>query len=282
MRSGRVDVGGGVLAYEVTGRRPDTVLFVHGGFCDRRDWRHQVEGLAGAHRVLTFDLRGHGESTVDVPASCVVEQFAEDLHELLRDVDENDVILVGHSLGCRVILEAAHQSTQRIRGLILVDGSRLGGPAVAGSEQAIAVALREHGTEATLRSLFDRMFVGRVDEDVRSEVFGRLGDLNAEVVTATTTSTVRWDGAALDGALTSNKLPTLAIQSTFTDLDGDRRSLSAVDEMTPWLELLTQRVAHLEIVRVLGGGHFCMLESPAEVTAAIADFATRHAARSPD
>ena len=50
------------LAYEMTGDGPLTVVLTHGLAASQATWAAQVAALAPRHRVLTWDLRGHGAS----------------------------------------------------------------------------------------------------------------------------------------------------------------------------------------------------------------------------
>lgn len=56
------DIGGQRLGIDCTGSGAPTAILVHGGFCDRHDWRAQIDALAPHCRVIAFDMPGHGES----------------------------------------------------------------------------------------------------------------------------------------------------------------------------------------------------------------------------
>lgn len=62
----------------------------------------QLDGLAPHYRVLTLDMRGHGES--DKPEHGYrIARLAKDLHDALVALDLHEVNLAGHSMGCAVI-----------------------------------------------------------------------------------------------------------------------------------------------------------------------------------
>ena len=90
------------LAYDLVGEGPLVVL-IHGTNLDRRMWDAEVGWLREQVRVLRFDLRGQGGS--DFPT----EPFSnhEDLIDLLSDLGEADVTLVGLSAGTQVALDVA-------------------------------------------------------------------------------------------------------------------------------------------------------------------------------
>jgi pimeloyl-ACP methyl ester carboxylesterase len=114
------------LYCERSGVGSPPLVFVLGFACSHEDWARQVETLARRHTVLTCDLRGHGTSP-GVPSACDIETFGADVAGLLRVLQLESVVLVGNSMGCRVVLQAYRDAPDRVAGLVLVDGSFLGG-----------------------------------------------------------------------------------------------------------------------------------------------------------
>jgi len=83
-----------------------TIVLVHGWTCSLRFWAYQLAQLAESHRVVAFDLRGHGRSDSAPSRDYSPEGFAVDLDAVLRELVPADerVTLVGHSLGAMTIL----------------------------------------------------------------------------------------------------------------------------------------------------------------------------------
>ncbi|MCP1673972.1 pimeloyl-ACP methyl ester carboxylesterase [Natronocella acetinitrilica] len=98
-----------------------TVLFIHGWTCRRAYWEPQIEALPGEYPVLAPDLPGHGDTPAPDRADWTIEGLAEDVCQLVAEHAEADVILVGHSMGGAVALEAAARLDQQARGVILAD-----------------------------------------------------------------------------------------------------------------------------------------------------------------
>ncbi len=98
------------IAYEVRGTGPDVVL-VHGITDDRATWGPVTELLAGDHRVITLDLRGHGESGSATDYGALA--MAGDVAAVLAAVGASDPVLVGHSLGGFVVTALASQMPAR-------------------------------------------------------------------------------------------------------------------------------------------------------------------------
>ncbi|MEL0112441.1 MAG: alpha/beta fold hydrolase, partial [Rickettsiales bacterium] len=79
------------------------IVFVHGYLCELENWRHQVAHFKSSHTVLACDLRGLGRSPLG-GGEMTIEQLGQDVADLLAHHDLSDAVLVGHSMGCRVIM----------------------------------------------------------------------------------------------------------------------------------------------------------------------------------
>lgn len=124
------DAGGGTLAapdglpiaYESRGAGDTAVVFVHCWACNRRFWRHQVEPVAAAgYRVVTLDLPGHGESGAEGREEWSVAGLGADVAAVVEALGVERAILVGHSLGGPVAVEAASRLPGRVAGIVCVD-----------------------------------------------------------------------------------------------------------------------------------------------------------------
>ena len=116
--SGTVPSADGVpIGYEVRGHGPTTLVFVHGWSCDRSYWRHQMDSLQGEYRVIALDLAGHGASGKN-RTNWSIANFANDVAAVVRATDAKDVVIVGHSLGGPVALEAGLLLPERVIGVV--------------------------------------------------------------------------------------------------------------------------------------------------------------------
>ena len=101
------------------------LVLVHGLACDGSDWAAQVAAFEPRTTVIVCELPGHGSSPA-IPADCTVGAYGA---ALVRDLIEQAVgpaILVGHSMGCRIVVEAYRVEPTIASGLVLIDGSRIG------------------------------------------------------------------------------------------------------------------------------------------------------------
>lgn len=80
-------------------------------------WRRQVEELAADHQVITMDLRGYGETPLEVGAKY---SDAGDLLAVLDEVGATEVTAVGASFGGYVVQQAASRQPERFSRLVLI------------------------------------------------------------------------------------------------------------------------------------------------------------------
>src|ERR1700733_2826511 len=116
-----------LIHHVVTGRGRPAVMFVHGFGCARSDWDAQGAHLSPRHQTIAVDLRGHGASP-GIAADCTVERYGADVAEVMKALAVPPTVLVGHSMGCRVVVEADLQAPAQMAGVVLIDGSQFAPP----------------------------------------------------------------------------------------------------------------------------------------------------------
>lgn len=109
------------LGYESHGEgRP--VVLIHGLSGSRQMWKHQVPALTRRFRVITLDLRGHGQSDKP-PGPYSVPMFAGDVLGLLDHLGIETAVLVGLSMGGGTVQTFALAYPRRVRALGLISTS---------------------------------------------------------------------------------------------------------------------------------------------------------------
>lgn len=240
------------------------LLFVHGFACGLEDWQAQLEFFSRDHAVVACDLRGHG-ATPGRPQECSIEHYGGDVAALLNNLQLAPAILVGHSMGTRVVLEVARIDPERVAGLVLIDGSRQASGDPETAEAAMRASIEAVGFSAFIDNAFRQMACSEA-------ILERARRLPAQTGTALWTRMVRWDAEHMEAALAAVRAPLLVIQSTYMDDARQRRSLRA-GQTTPWLELVREKIAGARIEILPGVGHFAQLDAAPEVNRLIAEFA---------
>ena len=257
------------MHYVHAGSGAPPLVFVHGFACSHEDWRLQLDFFGKSHEIVACDLRGHGQ-TPGRPHECTIEHFGGDVAALLSLLRLEKSVLIGHSMGCRVVLEAAKLAPERVAGLVLIDGSRTGSGDPDQAEAAARAAVDKAGYPAFAEALFRQMFF--TPSALAEAIVARALRQSAGFGPVLWPGMTRWDAAKMDAALAAVRAPVLAIQSTTRNADL-KRSMLRAGESSPYLDLLKQSLKDVRIEVVPGVGHFTQLEAAATVNRLISEFA---------
>jgi len=247
--------------------RPDAPLIVlsHCWTGDHRIWAPVARELAREHRVVLYDQRGHGRSTVGTDG-LTLDALADDLKAVLDHVDARDAVVAGHSMGGMTAqtyaVRHADHARRSIRHLVLV--------ATAADGMTYGESYSTRGSAMIGRDITGRMVgSGRFGAASVRGVFGQrphLGHLEATALTfARTPGAVRsglfYELSRIDlGAwLASVEIPATIVVGTRDTLTPPGRS-RRMHELLPNANLITLK----------GRGHMLPFEAADEVAAAIA------------
>jgi pimeloyl-ACP methyl ester carboxylesterase len=166
-----------LIHHVVTGSGRPPIVFVHGFACAHGDWDAQVTHLAPRHQTIAVDLRGHGESAGEA-AQCSIERYGADVAEVMRALALPPAVLVGHSMGCRVVIEAALQAPAHVAGIVFIDGSQFAPAMEAVLKERFATS---DGYASLVQSWFQEMFTAKSKAAVVASVVERAGRLPREI-----------------------------------------------------------------------------------------------------
>jgi 3-oxoadipate enol-lactonase len=138
----------GEIYYETHGQG-DSIVLIHGFALDSRVWKYQVKELSKTNKVITYDMRGFGKSSLPNGKY----SHHEDLHELLKQLNIKEAKLVAHSFGGEVAVNFALEYPQEVSSLVLISSS-LGRVKGDSSEWD---ALNEFGKSGDIKGLKNRM-----------------------------------------------------------------------------------------------------------------------------
>lgn len=120
-----VSIQGFNIAYEVVGpengEAKGTIVFIHGHPFNRSMWWPQVELLRPHYRVITFDLRGYGQSGLPTSNETFLEDFARDIAGLMDYLQIPSAAIAGLSMGGQIAMAFYDLFASRVEALILAD-----------------------------------------------------------------------------------------------------------------------------------------------------------------
>jgi len=180
-----INLYGQPICYREMGEGPAIVL-VHGITSSSKTWKETMPLLAKDHRVVAFDLFGHGESSKSIK-DCSLGAYASTLRDLTVLLDVPRATIVGHSLGGGIAMQFAYQFPERVERMVLVSAGGLGrdvnlalrAATLPGSELVMPLMFSSpmRSVANTVGSLFSKIGVhGNADIEGVSEGFASLGD----------------------------------------------------------------------------------------------------------
>lgn len=255
-----------------TGRGDPAIVFIHGFTCSLSDWQEQLPVLSQRNRCVAVDLPGHGASAA--PREATIRALAEAVNATIDHLGLERVVLVGHSMGCRIVSEAFGQSPARVCGVVYLDSSMLADGDPDAAVQAMREKIEHIGMAGIAAGIYDGFFVDGTPAAVRAAVNARRATVDLDFAQRLWLDLVRWDAARARAALEAVNVPALVIQSTYLNTGMKRVSL-APGQSAPWPDTVARTVKDATVAIIPGIGHFPMLEAPQETNAAIAKFVAR-------
>jgi len=247
------------IHYRVEGAGEPALVFVHCWSCDSTYWDAQVKEFAPRHRVAVIDLAGHGASGLG-RAAWTIEAFARDVQAVVEHLNLRRVILVGHSMGGPVALEAARAMPERVIGLVPVD--TLHDADWDAEQSGLGALIDSMGNNfPVMADLFVRsMFLPDADPALVDRIAEDMAAAPPEVAIG-----------ALRTALTYDPRPSLqTLRVPIRALTSEKFPLK--------LEVNRRYAPQFESVIVPGTGHFPMLERPQEFNRLLGEAIARIAA----
>jgi pimeloyl-ACP methyl ester carboxylesterase len=166
------------IEYRTYGKGDPAIILVHGWATDANYWNAQFDPLKAKYTVVAVDLAGHGASSKG-RSDWSMGNYGEDVATVVRQLPNHQIILVGHSMGGTVALEAARRIGDRVIGVIVVDALKsIGLPPTPQAEIDKRVApfrtdfigsVRKYVTEELFEKGADPLFVQKVAYDMSLE-----------------------------------------------------------------------------------------------------------------
>lgn len=245
-----LDRAGVKIHYEVHGSGP-VILLSHGFSATSRMWAGQIEALSRDHKLVVWDMRGHGQSDYPADQSAYSQDATvDDMAAILDAVGAKSAIVGGLSLGGFMSLAFYVKHPERVRALLIIDT----GPGFKKDEA------REGWNKYALETA----------SDFEKNGLARLKSRSAEMASAQHRSA---DGLikAARGMLTQrdatviNALPEIRVPSLVIVGANDKPFLAAADYMAA-------KIPGAEKVVLADAGHAANIDQPAVFNDAVVSF----------
>lgn len=162
-------------AYDLTGQSNDPVIvLIHGLGVNRQMWRDYVPVLAERYRVLTYDLLSHGESSA-APIKPSLKLFADQLDNLLDELQINQCVVIGFSLGGMINRRFAMDYPHRLSALVILNSPHERDPEEQRIIEKRVADTAEGGPRGTLEASLARWFTPEF-RSARPNVITEVGD----------------------------------------------------------------------------------------------------------
>ena len=259
----RVQVNGIYLGYEEWGAGEPVVL-LHAFPCNRSMWAPQINTLVQGHRfrVIIPDFRGFGES--DVPEGpYLMETLADDIAALLNELEIEECVLGGFSMGGYAAFAFYRAYSNRVRALILADTRPQADTPEgrAAREETAQLAARE-GSQVVAERYLPRMLTAETLQDPT----GTTARLRAMMEAA--------PPAGIAGALRG-----MALRPDSTDLLAQIHCPTLIlageeDGIVPPADaaFMAERIPNARLVTIRRAAHLANMERPEAFNRALVNF----------
>lgn len=250
------------LYYEIHGEG-QPLLFIHGLGSSARDWEYQVAEFSESYKVITLDLRGHGQS--DKPAGPYsMSMFAADTVGLLRGLGIDRAHVVGLSLGGGVAFQLAVDSPSMLKSLTIVNSTpelivRTFKERMTVWQRLVIVKLL--GMRKMGEVLSKRLFIKPEQEDIRQIFVTRWAENDQRAYLNAMRALIGWSVAARIGSI---RCPTLVIAA-----DQDYSPVSVKEEYTA-------KIPGARLVIIPDSRHATPVEQPEQFNLVLKKFLAEH------
>ncbi|MGH7231244.1 MAG: alpha/beta fold hydrolase [Nitrospiraceae bacterium] len=238
------------------------VLFIHAFPLNRRMWAPQVSELHEQFRVITVDLRGHGESG-PIAETWTIDEFASDICALLDRLSIRQIVLAGSSMGGYVALAFYRRFADRVKGLVLADTrAQSDSPEARAARFSMIQTVESRGAPAIADIMLPKLLC---PASLRNKP-GLAQDLRI-MIERTPVATIRADLKAMaDRPDSTPLLRTIACPTLIL--------VGELDQATPPTEaqLMAEGIAHAQLRVIHDAGHLPNLEQSPAFNSVLAPF----------
>ena len=242
------------LFYAEAGSGEPPVLLVHGWTCDHKAMAPLFTYFRRSHRVITVDLRGHGES--DKPEQdYTMAVFADDLAWMCGELRLEKPIVIGHSMGGIIAVEVAARFPDLPSAVVTLDSPVVASTALLDRVTPLTEGLHSSAFRELQDQFVDSMFLPTDNQERKARIKAGMLSTPQHVAESAFANVLKDTVSAAHAC----KVPLLVLAAAESLSD-----LSRLREVCP----------HVVTGQTVGAGHFHQLEVPEQITAMIERFLT--------
>jgi len=230
------------------------IIFIHGFPLNKTMWDNQVDALKEDYRVVSYDIRGHGDSEPG-NEDFSIKLFVADLLQLMDALKIEKASLCGLSMGGYIALNAIENFPERFDALVLSDTNCIADSPKAKQKRLTTIeSIREFGVEKYVDDSIVHLFAPESFMTHKNEI----SEVKEMILNTSEQSLSKTLMALSQRKATCGKLPEITIPVLF--LVGEE------DEITPpeASELMHQKIKNSTIHIIPQAGHLSNLENPVE------------------
>ena len=231
------------ISYIIEGKGEPVLLFIHGWSAEKTYWEYQINEFSKDYTVVALDLAGHGESGIK-RENYTIPAYGKDVAAVAKENGLKNIILVGHSMGGAVAIEAARILGDDVIGIIGADTFHDLTAKYTEEDKVEYLKPFKENFRANCKAFAESMFPVGANKKIVEAVVNDMVAAPEKVAVNSFENLLNYDPAP---SLNSISVPFIAINSTFLDTNtaGNRM---VTDSFT------------VKIIK--GVGHYLMIEDP--------------------
>jgi len=239
------------IHFKISGKGEVTLFFVHGWLGNMSWWDQQCEAFAGQYQIVQMDLVGHGKSS-KTRQTWSIDSFAEDVVEVIKQLELKNVVLIGHSMSGSIVVRAANNLSNIVQKIILVDTLHHVAQMPTMDQVAPLFAGLRSDYQGTVTNMVPMyMFAKTSPSAVKERIISEFAAADPDVAIS---SLEPFYSTPIEESCRSLRVPVRAIQSDLYPTDPEMNKAYIKD---------------YDLKIIAGVGHYPMLEAPMEFNSAM-------------
>ncbi len=256
-------INGATIAYTITGASGTPIVLIHGYPLDGDLFERQRQALSATNEIITVDLRGFGKS-IAPDSNGTIDIYANDVLALLDQLNIQQAIIGGHSMGGAVTLRMYQLAPQRFLGMILNDAAAMPPPV---AEQFMWRGYQRQATEMGANVLFIPLLLPEfLTGATRATHPALVAQVSDQVRAASLNGLIGGAHALQTRPDFTSEFATITVPTLL--LWGQEDSLTPMEQA----QMLNSEIPHPTLVIIPGASHGVIREASGKANAAISSW----------